>query len=260
MATLIDCPQSGRGEWKFRLFGTHVRVQFWFWIAMLIFASNRDLAGALTWIAVGFVSILLHEMGHVLAFRYYRRDAEVVLYGFGGLAIPSFDVEGSLAKVVVSVAGPAAGFCLGGLTAAAVQLAGGRLFLSWYTFLPYVDAALSPKFVTGPGSYSLYNRLSLVASDLLFVNLYWGLVNLLPVWPLDGGHVSRAILEQWDSYSGRRKSLIVSALTAAAVAIGAAIEGDQWVAIMFGIFAVSSFQLMEGQQRRPIPAYRRYRD
>ena len=31
--------------------------------------------------------------------------------------------------------------------------------------------------------------------DLLFVNIFWGLVNLLPVFPLDGGQISRELFQ-----------------------------------------------------------------
>ena len=29
--------------------------------------------------------------------------------------------------------------------------------------------------------------------DMLWVNIYWGLVNLLPVYPLDGGQIAREL-------------------------------------------------------------------
>ena len=258
MRTIVDCPQSDRAQWTFRLCGTPVRVKFWFWITLLILGSDRGLTGALIWMAVCFVSILLHEMGHVLAFRFFRRDAEVVLYGFGGMAIPNRNVEGTFAEVVVSAAGPVAGFCLAGLTLAAVALTGGHVFLGRYMFLPHLGAVLNYKWMTH--SVSLWRYTALAANDLLFVNFYWGLVNLLPVWPLDGGHISRALLEWWDRWDGRRKSLIASAVVAAAIALAAFARQNTWLAIMFLIFAVSSLQAMEGERRRNIPVYRRWRD
>ena len=96
--------------------------------------------------------------------------------------------------------------------------------------------------------------------DLLFVNFYWGLVNLLPVWPLDGGRVSRAVFEQWNHLDGRRKSPIVSAVFAAGIALAGISNRNVWLAGMFGIFTVSSVQAVGGEQRRAIPTYRRWRD
>jgi len=260
MTTLCDCPRSGLGQWSFRLFGTPVRVKFWFWLALLILGSDRDPAGVLIWVAVCFVSILLHEMGHVLAFRRYGRWAEVVLYGFGGLAIPDRGVDGAIPEMAVSAAGPAAGFCLAALTLALAVLTGGHMYVNRYMFLPHVGVVLSYKLLLWTHSVPFYMHAATLVNDLLFVNFYWGLVNLLPVWPLDGGHIARALLEQWDRYDGRRKSLIASAVIAAAVALAGVLNQNSWLAIMFGIFAVSSLQLLEGERRRPIPAYRRWRE
>ena len=190
MPTVVDCPQSNRAQWSFQLFGARVRVKFWFWLTLLILGSERDLLGLLIWVGVCFVSILLHEMGHVFAFRFFRRDAEVVLYGFGGLAIPNGDVEGPLAKVTVAAAGPTAGFCLAGLTLALAKLTGGHIVIYWHMLLPHASTVLNYKLIVWSHSVRLYFRAMLLVNDLLFVNFYWGLVNLLPVWPLDGGHIS----------------------------------------------------------------------
>jgi stage IV sporulation protein FB len=262
MTTLVDCPESQRGTWSFRLFGTRVRVAPWFWITTLMLGASRSFSGAAIWVAVCFVSILLHEMGHVIAFRVFRRDAEVVLYGFGGLAIPDGAVDGTFPEVMVSFAGPLAGFCLAGLTAGAVVLAGGQIFTAWYLYLPHLYAYADPSspFLLKLYETRLYPTAMTIVNDLLYVNFYWGMVNLLPVWPLDGGRISRALLEHWDRHDGRRKSLIVSALAAGAIALAALSERNLWVAAMFGVFCISSLQLMQGETRRAIPAYRRYRE
>jgi hypothetical protein len=82
--------------------------------------SSRDFGNALIWVAVCFISILLHEMGHVFALRCFGVDAEAALYGFGGLAIPQRDVNGVVPRVLVALAGPVAGFCLAGLNMVAI--------------------------------------------------------------------------------------------------------------------------------------------
>ena len=260
MTTLVDCPESDRGQWSFRLFGTRVRVKPWFWITLLLLGANRSFSGAAIWVGVCFVSILLHEMGHVFAFRFFRRDAEVVLYGFGGLAIPDGPVSGTFPEVMVSFAGPLAGFLLAGLTAAAITLTGGHIFCVWFMYLPHLYADPSGAVLFRLYGARYYITIMTIVNDLLYVNFYWGLVNLLPVWPLDGGHISRALLEHWDRHDGRRKSLIVSALAAGAIALAALSDRNIWIAAMFGAFCISSIQSMQGETRRAIPVYRRYRE
>ena len=250
MTTLVDCPQSDRAQWSFRLFGTPVRVKFWFWIALVILCGERDLADVLIWVGVCFVSILLHEMGHVFAFRFFRRRAEVVLYGFGGMAIPKADVDGAWPRVAVALAGPFAGFCLAAIAIAAVTLTGGHLFWGRRLFLPHVGAILNYRLIMATKSVKAYLHLSVLANDLLFVNFFWGLVNLLPVWPLDGGHAARALLERWDAYDGHRKSLIVSVVIGAVVALGGILNQNTYLAVMFGLFAISSLQKLESARPR----------
>ena len=40
------------------------------------------------WTGAVLVSIVIHELGHAIAFRYYGIASDIVLYQFGGLAIP----------------------------------------------------------------------------------------------------------------------------------------------------------------------------
>ena len=78
--------------------------------------------------SVFFLSVLIHELGHTLAFRFFGIDSHIVLYWMGGLAIPGGGMgawNGGRTKrlnpneqIVVSLAGPAAGLLLGGLLCA----------------------------------------------------------------------------------------------------------------------------------------------
>src|SRR5207253_5525130 len=67
------------------------------------------------WVACVFVSILVHEMGHVIAARAFGVWGQIVLYGFGGLAIPAGQMRHRWQHILVCLAGPVAGFLLLGL-------------------------------------------------------------------------------------------------------------------------------------------------
>lgn len=250
MPTLTDCPQSNLGEWRFWLFGVPVRVKFWFWVACLITGANQDETWALViWVAVCLGSILLHEMGHVAAFRLFGEEADVVLYGWGGLTIPERGVRGTLARLVVSLAGPAAGFCAAAVVMAAAWYSGAHIHLGWWAFLPWLAAypATAVRIIPGTASYLWY----VLLNDLLFVNVYWGIVNLLPVYPLDGGQASRALFEQSDPFGGRRKSLILSVAMAVAIALAGALERSPYVVVLFAVLAVASLQGLDAERSRP---------
>ncbi|MBZ5618596.1 MAG: hypothetical protein LAQ69_07720 [Acidobacteriia bacterium] len=259
MTTLIDCPQSSRGQWSFRLFGVPVHVKFWFWITVVILGGNREAGGLVIWAAVCFFSILLHELGHVYAFRAFGERAEVVLYGWGGLAVPDRPVRTPLAQFVVALAGPAAGFGLAGLAMAAAWVSGATIHFGFHMFLPTLSAWPALAGYTEYQSLPSFHWYMLL-NDLLFVNFYWGLVNLLPVFPLDGGNASRAVFEQHDALRGKRHALILSAIVAAAVALLGLGGRSLYMAVMFGILAVSSLHALQSNPHRVSPRpYRSWR-
>jgi len=250
--TLVNCPQSRAGEWSFHLFGIPVHVKFWFWLTLLFLGASDDMVAVLIWLAVCFVSILIHELGHVLAFRLFGEDAEVVLYAWGGLAVPRRGFRGTLPQFVVSLAGPQAGFCAAGLTVGLARWSGATFHLGHRMFIPVLTAvpALSRGFASGPQTF-LYRTILL--NDLLFVNFYWGLVNLLPIYPLDGGQATRAVFEQYNPRFGRRRSLLLSAIVAAAVALLGIAEHNLYMLVMFGILAAASVQAFDEQPRPFLP-------
>ncbi|MCB0120252.1 MAG: hypothetical protein KDD72_14560, partial [Anaerolineales bacterium] len=79
------------------------------------------------------------------------------------------------------------------------------------------------------------------------VNIFWGIINLLPVYPLDGGHVSRYILLQRDPWNGLRTSLWVSVITGGVLAVAGLVAfGSLYMAFLFGLLAFQSFQMLQG--------------
>jgi Zn-dependent protease len=251
--TLTDCPESRAGEWCFHLFGIEARVKFWFWFATLLFCGDIDTKSALIWVAVCFLSILLHEFGHVIAYRLFGTDGYAVLYAFGGLAVPDEEVRGTLAHFIVSMAGPVAGFCFAGLVAGVAYAAGAHVHLVWHHFLPTISAwpDVNPANVVRFQSTYLWYVL---LNNLLYVNFFWGLFNLLPVFPLDGGQAARAICERRDPYNGMRTAYLVSAITAGLLVLVGVFTRSIYLILLFGILGASSAQQFESLRRRSRPA------
>jgi len=252
MRNLVDCPDSQRGQWNFSLWGVPVHVKFMFWFSVLMMGGGLPAPMLLIWAAACFCSILLHELGHVFAFRVFGERAEVILYGWGGMAVPHGELRGTLARFVVALAGPAAGFALAGLTLAVAASIGAKTLIGFHMMLPTV--AVWPKVGSSaylqPASYAYT-----VLNDLLYINFYWGLVNLLPIYPLDGGHAARAVFEQYDPYRGRKKSLMLSAGLAGVVAVWGLTQHSIYLVLLFGLLSVSSIQAFEAERewlpRRP---------
>ena len=80
---------------------------------------------------------------------------------------------------------------------------------------------------------------------LLLPSISWALLNLLPIYPLDGGQITRELCTLFSMNNGTRISLGVSFATAACVAAYGFQGGDMFLAIMFGMLAYSSYQMYQ---------------
>lgn len=238
----------------FHIAGIPVRVHPFFWLATLILGSNSWSANGnadpdaglklLIWVGVMFVSILVHELGHSAVMRYFGQTPRIVLHMLGGLAIADTDFLSSRAvrrtpqqQVLISLAGPGAGFVLAALTAAWVTALGGEFRLDW----------TDPPFFYRYGLPETTSRaVEILIAYSLFFNIFWGLVNLLPVLPLDGGQAARELLEMNDARHGLVRCLQLSIITGIVVAIAAWMYLDDWfMALLFASLAASNYMTLQ---------------
>jgi stage IV sporulation protein FB len=185
----FDTPPT-RFDLQFRLWRFPVRVNPFFWLAMAIlgrFEFQDRFDYGLLWIACGFASILWHELGHAVAIYRYGSPAKIVLHAFGGLAIPSYPSTSPWRRMMIAAAGPLASFALLGLVWGTDELFG------WSAASGYLRKA---------------------AGHLIFINLFWTLINLLPVWPLDGSRILREVFvvrrHRQPDYVTQKVSMVVA--------------------------------------------------
>ncbi len=195
-----------------KLFGIPVKIEPSFFLVVAVLGMSRSATIALVfeWIVVVLFSILLHEFGHAFAARAFGAAPSIRLYQMGGETSWLSETPFSpLKHLVVSLSGPAAGFFLGGC----VLLVG-------------------PFFLLSIGS-----QISAAAYfDLIWVNMGWGLFNLLPMLPLDGGRVLTT-LEEWLL---RTKDQLVSHVFSFGVALTIsmlAFRRSVWIAFLGIYFA-----------------------
>jgi Zn-dependent protease len=244
---------------NFSLFGVSVRVHPAIFILPiflgrgLISSEVNTGVGLVLVMAIFFVSILIHELGHAVAFRYYGIPSRIVLYWMGGLAIPdSGNVwgrrsTGSLSsnqQIVVSFAGPAFGFMLAAAMVGVVYLLGGQIIKIEGSLFPI----LLPDFRAT--NFPTQGMLFIVCFGGIMLNIILNLLNLVPIYPLDGGQIAREIMVQMDSFNGIRNSIILSIACAGLIAVFSLMNGDQFLGIFFGFMAWSNYQAFQ-QYGRP---------
>ena len=247
---LFQSPPPTRFDLNFSIAGIPIRVHPMFWLlAAFLGSGSGDFAQILIWVFIVFFSILIHELGHAFAFRRYGQDSYIVLHFMGGLTIPDSvrwgndRVNVSLSpnqQIFISLAGPFAGFIFASLVIGGVIFLGGSIVVNFLLgFIPVPQLASLPFGNTA---------LRIFIAMLLWVNVFWGLINLLPVFPLDGGQVARNVLIQYDPWDGARKSLWVSVITGGLVAIAAWVFLNSiYMAILFGMLAFQSYQALNSR-------------
>jgi Zn-dependent protease len=214
---------TSRPLFRFRLAGIPVQVQPWFVVvAGLSALSLGNPARALIWLAIVTTSVLWHELGHALTMRSFGYAAWIELHAMGGLAHWARGADPSaLQALAVTVAGPGAGLLLGGAVWAVAQGAG-----------PLPPLA------------------SLAVDWMVWVNVAWSLFNLLPMLPLDGGHlldhlsrlVSGATRPTWVGWA--------STLTGGAVVLFGMSRGTPYLALLGAMGAAQGIARVRARRSR----------
>jgi Zn-dependent protease/CBS domain-containing protein len=229
-----------------RLFGVEIRVHFTFvfllgfiWMAESSMKSNSTPGRVLGLVAIIFGAVLLHELGHALvAMREGWRAKAIILLPIGGITLREDPPTASAVTgkdlwkrgIRVALAGP--------LVNLALALIAGALVLTRFP-----DAHLWTK----PLVHSNH-----LLRSLVWVNLYLGLFNLLPAYPMDGGHVLRALFSRnMDMVSATRRAVsIAHALAMLVIVLGMLLlfQGgypDSYLLVTLGFFLLIGAQVEE---------------
>lgn len=202
-----------------RLFGTDIYCDLSFFLLIaLYFVTSQSAAAAAIFSGAILVSVLVHEFGHVLAVRrLLHSPSVVVLWMLGGLTIYRGTPRPGY-QATISLAGPAFSFALGGLCYG-------------------LHALLLPepfRLRGGPDASALGYFLWI----MILINGIWGISNLLPALPLDGGQALRAGLRSGFGQPRADRIMRIVSLAVASAAIGAALHFGYPFAALMGVLLV----------------------
>lgn len=203
---------------RFSILGIPVQVHPFFWITLALIggalgANSPDaILRVCLFLLAGFISILVHELGHALTARKFGAHSEIVLQAFGGYAAYSGVRLSRPQSFLITAAGPA------------VQILLGLALMQIIPRLPEI----SP--------FGLY-----FLSVLMWISIVWALLNLLPVLPLDGGRMLDSILGP----ERIRITLWVTVIVASLLAIVSwKATGSILMPIFMGMFAWQAWQAL----------------
>lgn len=214
---------------RFSVLGIPVRVTPMFWLGSVILGWNALEQGPpflLMWVIVCFVSILVHELGHAFVARWQGCQViETALYLMGGVAVylPGRHFTAGR-SILISLAGPGAGFLLYALVNYVLKEPVIQLTQR------HLDPTVMPLVLDG-----LWN--------LLYINWWWGLVNLLPVYPLDGGQICRAVCLSINPAAGDDYTRRISIVVGGAAAVYLLTHDNTYAGVLFLSLTLNNLQL-----------------
>lgn len=169
-------------------------IQPWHWVLLAFIGgalgidSTEALLRVALFVLAGFLSILVHEFGHALTGQRFGAKPQIVLHGLGGFAVFPNARFTRKQHFFVIAGGPAIQIVLGFLALALLQS----------EVLPDTE-------------------IKIFVRALAFVSIFWALLNLVPVNPLDGGQMLQTILGPSRIALSLKISIAAAVLSAIAV-------------------------------------------
>jgi stage IV sporulation protein FB len=141
-------------------------------------------------------------------------------------------------RLLVSAAGPLAQLALAALVTAGLKFAG--------LVVPFPIPAVAEPLGLYAGRPCESPFVFAMFVFLLEVNVFWPLINLVPVPPLDGGQIVRDGLFAAGVNDAARIAGVIGVIAGGAVAWWGFNRGQEFLGVMFAMLAISCFQNLSG--------------
>lgn len=186
-----------------------------FWILAALIAlilGQGDFLKIVIWVFVIFVSVLFHEFGHALTALLFGRNPRIELVAMGGLTYHDGDKLPFWKQFFITLNGPVFGFII---------VIGVFLLKD----IPALSTGYAGQFL----------------EQILLVNVFWTVINLIPILPLDGGQLLRIILEKFFAFKGLRYTFLWSALLSLGFCLVFFLTQNYLAGAIFFLFAFENF-------------------
>ncbi len=193
----------------------YIHPTFWLFSGVIGYWNGGTLIAALVWIGIILVSVLVHEFGHALMAFCFGLKPRIELVALGGLTYHNGQHLRFWKQFLIVLNGPLFGFLLVLLSTLMLQM---------------------PSVQQSQWGY-LWELFGVV-------NLFWTVVNLLPILPLDGGQLLRLVLERWIGVKGMKWSLIISLTLALSIGLYAMARSFILGGVIFFLLAFQSYDLL----------------
>ena len=209
---------------RFPLLGVPVSIH-WSFLFVAVFGlgvySGWEIAA---WTGAVLIAVLLHESGHAFTAKAFGASpVSITLFALGGFT--SWSASRTLGpgrRFIVSAAGSAVGIAAG---------------------LGVIALSRSGVFDGVPDLVWVFLQ------SFVWAGLVWGILNWIPILPLDGGHMLQHALEIFTPTKAKPVARWISVVTGAAVVAVAFYYGETFLAIFVAMITFMGFR--EGRSDTP---------
>lgn len=185
---------------------------FWIFAIIIGILNSMSVIGTVVWVGIIFVSVLFHELGHAITALCFGQKPRIELVALGGMTFHIAERLPFWKQFFIVFNGPLFGFLL---------------------FLGCFALSETPPFNQG--------LIGAIVTTTQWVNLFWTVLNLLPILPLDGGQLLRIPLEAFFGIKGFKYALAVSMVVALLLSMAAFLYQYFLVGAILFLFAYQSF-------------------
>ncbi|MCB1181593.1 MAG: site-2 protease family protein [Chlamydiia bacterium] len=189
---------------------------FWLIALFIGWMWTFSLIGMILAVMVILYSVLFHEFGHALTAVAFGQKTRIELAVFGGFTYRQGRKLKLWEEFLVVLNGPIAGFIL------------------------CVIAYFIAHHATIKNTYIFF-----MVNFTAMANFFWALINLVPILPLDGGHLMSIILEAIFGFKGVRYAIVVGLVIGSAITIFFFVISQWFIGALFLILTFESFRSLK---------------
>lgn len=182
---------------EFSLFGVQVKIHPTIWASLAVMAylltgEEQGLAGMSLFVVAAFLCLFAHEMGHALAGRWLGGGRPVIeLEWLGGICSNNVSRLNRTGIILTTAAGPLTSLALMIPVLAGLMMAGCSFSLAWQQMQNMI---IFERPQTLLDAYP--PMMILFISQVVQVSFWWSILNLLPIFPLDGGIIMTNLMRR----------------------------------------------------------------
>lgn len=209
-------------------FGISVYIHPAFWLLPIFYLFSNLRATSLfhsilevALLFAVFFCVILHEFGHALAARMFGiQTRDITIYPMGGVARLERMSEDPFEELVIALAGPAVNLLI--------------FFLLLPICIYFSAASFDFEHLNPPNNLS--GSLKHYLQMLMFSNLGLMVFNLLPIFPMDGGRVLRALLNLAVGFSNATIASVFLGNLGAIVLVFLGLFSSNYILVLLAFF------------------------